>query len=75
MKLGARRRISGNCLARPGWIDGRLQASLAALGLQDSVVKPPDLVDCRQPLEADCLAGDVGADPRKLDAEPDLVLL
>jgi hypothetical protein len=52
-----------------------LQAPLAALGLHDSVVKPPDLVDCRQPLGADCLAGDVGSDLRKLDAEPDLVLL
>jgi hypothetical protein len=54
---------------------GRLQAPLAALGLQDSVVKPPDLLDCRQPLGANCLVGDVGADLRKLDAQPDLMLL
>src|SRR5439155_14272942 len=54
---------------------GRLQASLAALGLQDSVVKPPHFVDCRLLSRANSLIGNVGADSRKLDAEPDLVLL
>jgi hypothetical protein len=55
--------------------DGRLQRLSTALGLRDSMIEAPHLVDDRLLLRAELLARGFGAHTRQVDAKADPVLL